>query len=231
MKIIATTRTRNEADNIDRFCQCYAWADLIIVADGGSTDDTVKRAKSYENVVVKHFDERVERNGQWRNPHGKHINFCIDIAMDYAADWVIFDDCDCVPTVALQSNLRDTMEATNKDVIMLYRLYVYGESQHFPKMNEPGQSIYAWRPDTGIRAWEGNPWKHRIINWSPEANNILRLERPLACLHYFCPDEETIQRKLDFYHMSLEQPHAEHPRYAESNGPLKLLPDWAKWKE
>ncbi|GAH78398.1 unnamed protein product, partial [marine sediment metagenome] len=46
MKIMATTRTRNEEKNIARFVMSYQWADKVLIADGGSTDDTVKIAKN-----------------------------------------------------------------------------------------------------------------------------------------------------------------------------------------
>jgi len=72
---VALVRTKNEERNIERFCFSYSLADAVLVADGGSTDNTIEIANSFHNVKVKHYKEKLIRNELWRNPHGKHINF------------------------------------------------------------------------------------------------------------------------------------------------------------
>ncbi len=224
MKIIAATRTRNEARNIDRFCRCYAWVDQVLVSDGGSDDDTIERALTYPNVLVRSFEEREYRNGLWRNPHGKHLNYLIAWARAEGADWLILDDTDCVPSVNLQEELGFIMETIDQSVIMLYRLYVWGDEEYFPDMSLPGQSLYAWRMTMPIIAWEGNPFSHRLSGWS-EAD-VLRLEHPFACLHFFFPDEETVKRKKEWREgIGI---HEEEPHPLTTFGPLKALPDWAR---
>ncbi len=62
MKIIATTRTKNEEENIERFCRSYidtGLADLVLIADGGSDDDTVAIAESVPNYMLKENGRRV----------------------------------------------------------------------------------------------------------------------------------------------------------------------------
>lgn len=225
MNIIVICRTRNEARNIERFCQAYAWADAILIADGGSTDNTLDLARTYHNVQVDLFTERVRSGDHWRNPHGKHINFMIDWASREQADWIIFDDCDCVPTVALQQDIRGILEDTPQKVCQLYRLYVWGSEQYFTDLNNAGQSLWGWHGSVPVRALEDNPWSHDII---PCWDSALNLEHPHACLHYFCPDPITVNRKLEFYRESGEQPEALHP--LEGCGSLAMLPDWAKWR-
>lgn len=228
MKIVVICRTRNEAHNIDRFCRAYAWADAVLIADGGSIDNTLDRARHYSNVRVDLFTEKVFSGDYWRNPHGRHINFMIDWAIREEASWIIFDDCDCVPSRTLQEDCRSILEDTDKKVILLYRLYLWGSDQYFPDLNKVGQSLWSWRADMPVRALEDNPWSHDIIPcWS--GDDVLNLEPPHACLHYFCPDEVTVKRKLSFYRDSGEQPEALHP--LEGCGPLKELPEWAKWRE
>lgn len=224
MKVIVTVRTRNEARNIGRFCLAYAWADAILIADGGSDDTTLDIARQFGNVKVDLFTQKVWQNDIWRNPYGRHINFLLDWALAEGADWIINDDCDCVPTVALQQDARGLMEDTAANVLELYRLYVWGHDEYFPRMNDPGQSLWAWRAGVPIRANEDDPWIHFMSGW----NEALKLEPPLAALHYFCPDPDTTNEKLKFYRESGEQSGAVHP--LESCGPLELLPDWAKWR-
>lgn len=224
MKIVALVRTRNELRNIDRFCKAYAWADAVLVADGGSDDDTIWRAKVYPNVKAKYFLERIERNGHWRNPHGKHINFLIDWGIAEGADWLIFDDCDCVPTQALRQEARRIFETATKPVVELYRLYIWGSDQYFPDMNLPGQSLYAWRADWPIRASEVDPMRHIITGWQPDTD-ALKLEPPYACLHYTWPDEVELQRKMDFY-AGIREVEMIHPLLCR--GALEELPGWAR---
>ena len=86
MKIVAMVRTRNEENNIERFCRSYDWVDEILVADGGSTDSTVKLACSFSNVRVRSFLGRtLMDNNLWRNPAGEHINFLIEWAEELDA--------------------------------------------------------------------------------------------------------------------------------------------------
>lgn len=226
MRIITIVRTLNEEKNIARFCLGYRWVDKIIVADGGSMDDTVSIANSFRNVEVHPFHQYIEgKEGLKRNPHGKHINYMINLAKEDGADWIIFDDCDCVPTEDLRLNAKtffDTCEVYGHKAIFLYRLYIYHDNQYFPDMNKPGQSLWAWKANTKLKADETNPWQHMILNIPNERYN---LEKPFCCLHYFCPDEETIQRKIEFYRRIAEIPEIVHP--LRTGGVLETLPEWA----
>ncbi len=59
MKIGVLVRTLNEAHRIGQFCEAYKLADRILVADGGSEDNTVSIAESFKNVEVKKFVEQI----------------------------------------------------------------------------------------------------------------------------------------------------------------------------
>lgn len=230
MKVVVTCRTRNEEKNIARFCECHSWADKIFIADGGSEDNTISIAKQFPNVEVRNFAEKIKRpTGIWRNPHGRHMNFMFQWAKNEGhAQWIIFDDCDCVPTKALQGSIRSFIDQAtdeNKRAIFLHRLYIYGQDRYFPKMNLPGQSLWAWKADCGIHAEEANPWAHVLLDIPPDR---LILEQPYSCLHYFCPDEETVDKKLKFYRESFEIPEFQHP--LQFGGQLAPLPDWAVYK-
>jgi len=61
MKIAVYAIALNEEKFIERFCESAADADLILIADTGSTDRTVELAKQFPNVVV--HDIRVK---PWR---------------------------------------------------------------------------------------------------------------------------------------------------------------------
>jgi len=224
MKIVVTARTLNEKNNVMRFCKSYWWADEVLLADGGSEDSTVLFAKKFPNVKVRYFGDKVYNNGYWRNPHGKHINFLIDWAYSLHPDWIIFDDCDCYPTDSLQKVARDILRTNHKSAAFAYRLYKYGADQYFPEMNEPGQSLWAWRPELDIRANEADPWSHEMINM-PKEHQISRLHEPFCLIHNFAPNPDVIEEKMRFYRESGQHPNIKHP--LEYGGRLAPLPEWA----
>jgi len=224
MKIVVCVRTLNEEKNIRRFMESYQWADKILVADSGSWDRTVEIAREYDNASVYHFTEKVYGKGYSRPPHGKHINALLRKAIyQDDADWVIFDDCDCVPNYLLRLNGRNLLEnLIGNDVVFAYRMYMYGDGMWFPDMSIPGQSLWAWRSDSCIWASEIDPLKHELLN-VPKVGEML--DFPYTLMHYFAPDEETIQKKLAFYNKYKPQESA-HP--LDFCGKPEPLPEWAR---
>ena len=228
VKIVMLLRVRNEEQNIGRFIKCYQdWVDLILVADGGSTDRTVKMALQFDKVKVRAFDELVEcDNDVWRNPGGRHINFLIDWAeKEEDADWLIMDDCDCFPTQALQKDGRAIIEQCAFDYIFFNRLYVYHKTQYFPRLNDAGTSLWSWRAgklqsDNEAIFAAGFSALRKVGKWER-----LNLCKPYAGLHCFAPDDEEIERKLKFYRDSGFSPNMLHP--LKFGGELEPLPDWA----
>ena len=227
MKIIVVVRTLNESKNIERFCMSYAWADQILIADGGSTDDTIHKAEMFENTYVYTFPDKVwHTDNIFSNPRGKHVNFLINWAKRWEADWIIFDDVDCVPTVDMQMSIRNTLTYTSADMVFAYRMYIIGEHEYFPEANVPGQSLYAWRKSVPVMADEENP---TMFSMNIPKRSRLNLEHPYSLLHYFYPDEETIQNKLKLYGITGDAGGVpKHPR--ELFGRVEKLPDFAKWK-
>ena len=54
-KIVVIVRTRDEKLRIGKFCESYEDADLIIVGDGGSLDNTKEIAEGFDNTLVLDF--------------------------------------------------------------------------------------------------------------------------------------------------------------------------------
>jgi len=234
VKVVVAVRTRNEEANIERFCRAYAWADAILVADGGSLDHTMDLASAFANVTVTEFGERVwSASGLWRNPHGRHINFVIDQAAALDPDWLIFDDCDCVPNAHLRKDARRVFQSASltsrpdtKSTVFAYRLFLGERETYYPDLNAPGQTLWAWRPSlVTIRAQEENPW----VQWMtgiPGTKRRTLLAEPYVLLHRVWPDEATITRKLDFYRRTGEIPNANHP--SQFAGRAVPIPTWAR---
>ena len=225
MKIVVITKSLNEEHNIANFCTGYDWANLILVADGGSTDRTKEIAQTFSNVKVKDFEQRVELpDGSFMNPEPAHVNFLIDWANEEEADWIILDGCDCWPNSLLRAKARDFFRwATVEDYdgIMLYRLYMWDHDHYLPKINEAGPSMWAWRPDrVDCHTPEDEPTFFDAVMPGPDPERCLILDPPYVCLHYFEPEKKA-KRYVVWG----------HPQSPIENGiywPPEPLPDWAR---
>ena len=197
MKIVALVRTLNEQRNIADFCAAYDWTDMVLVADGGSEDDTVFIAEQFPNVWVREFDVEIHYpSGYVENPHGRHFNFLSDWAREEEAEWVIFDDCDCRPNPILAQQARVLIEETDRRCIMVPRLHIWGTEEYLPKMTS-GPSLWAWKLDDQctIRGTD----KLYGLELENIPDDCLELSEPFCLLHYSYPDEETVQAKIAWY--------------------------------
>jgi len=223
MKVVVCVRTRDNADIIGRFCYCYRWADRILIADGGSVDNTKQIASTYSNVEVMDFPIKEVYGERWRNPFGKHFNFLMAWARSENPDWIIFDDSDCVPSSELQVYGKSFL-VSYVDAVYVERIYIKGDTQYYPQMNEPGASLWAWKASSDVYADE--EVENKLYNIPSE--NVMTLYPPYGLLHYFYPDEKTIQGKLDLYKATGELGNVPlHPN--EHMGQLKPIEGWMTW--
>lgn len=238
MKIVVTVRTRDEERRIAQFCESYADADLILVADGGSVDRTKEIAATYPNVVIRDFTERQPmQGGHWRNNDSDHANFLFAWAYGLHPDWVIYDDCDCRPNYLLKQDYRKILEETDANFVMVTRLYLWGEKQHFPNMAKPAETHTKWEPS--LYAWRGylDFWtidvppaydfrigSKRVTDLHKDST-VLDLMPPYCILHYSWDDPERTDQKVKIYRDSGLISGMLHP--LEFAGPLEDLPEWA----
>ncbi len=202
-KIIVTVRTLNEEANIADFCESYKWADLILITDGGSTDQTVRIAERLPRVKVLDVSHlQIPMAGSplgFITPEPHQTNIGIKWAVEQGADWIIRDEADCWPNPALRLEARQLLDAAAEPSVFVNRLYLWGGEEYFPKYNRAGQSLWAWRPDrANIYCDESRPLANGLKGLPPAPERLL-LEPPYVCLHHFCPDETTIERKRQYY--------------------------------
>ena len=229
MKITTIVRARNEEKNIGRFIEAYlnSGVDSIVVSDGGSDDKTIEIASSYDKVTVLNYGVRVEvENGLWRNPNGAHWNFLIKHAIGGGADWLLHDDADCVPNKNLQGVLRQRLEEASQNnikVALAYRIYMWKKDKYFPELDKPGQGLFGFTRDSGGWFKEDSPHVTELVDVSV-LDRVYKFEKPEVLLHYFCPDEETVEKKMRFYIDSGEIPGYLHP--LEGCGRLVEIESW-----
>lgn len=207
MKIVVAARCYNNAEYVHRFLRGYSFADEIVISDGGSTDGSVELLKGRVNLIQ--FSETETLNGHTWNPDAPHMNFVLDAAKSLDPDWLIFDDFDCVPTLDLRQVARDVFRDADNDQINAFRLYLWGEKQYFPLMNNYFDPIYtslwAWQPKRlDIRA--NLNLRHGTLT-GLATESIKRLETPFSLLHKSW-HPNTINDKINKYNaVGIEMSH------------------------
>lgn len=71
MKIAVYAISKNESQFVDRFCESAKDADYIVIADTGSTDDTVERSKAYTEHV---YSISIQ---PWRFDHARNASLAL----------------------------------------------------------------------------------------------------------------------------------------------------------
>lgn len=224
MKIVVAARCYNNVHYVNRFLRGYDFADQIVISDGGSTDGSIEALTGRDKVKLIHFDQKQNIGGFEFNEDAPHMNFVLDAAKALDPDWLIFDDFDCVPNAMLRITSRLIFEHCREPQVNAFRLYMWGDKEYFPTMNnrfDPNYtSLWAWKPkEIEIRA-DLSTRHGTLIGLYGDP---LRL-KPQTCLLHKSWHPDTIQAKIDKYN-AIGLP-MNHP--LNFAGVPEKLPPWAR---
>lgn len=148
--ISAVVLTLNEEESIARALSSLQWCDHLIVVDSGSTDDTLKIARSCGATVLEHkqsapFQITEQRNWALNHP-----------AVD--TEWVLFLDADEVVTPMLKSEIQSALSSQpSANAFFLAPRYLFlGKWLRFT------QGYPTWHPRLlrrGYDEFEGGVWE------------------------------------------------------------------------
>lgn len=150
MKIVVITRVKNEQRNLARYWNAWApVADLMLLADGGSTDQTITMAQMMDKVKVRSFTKAIDRNGYLFNPEGSQSNFLIKWAIEENADWIVYADCDEIPNYILKRSIRKILTMTMQPALWTRMVHFWGTDMIIPELhniNMTDRRVTAWCP-------------------------------------------------------------------------------------
>ncbi|APR36452.1 glycosyltransferase family 2 protein [Paraburkholderia sp. SOS3] len=171
--------TKNAALRLAQCLQSVAFADEIVVIDGGSTDTTVEIAQAHGARVVIDPD--------WPG-FGPQKNRALDAL---STTWVLSIDADEVVTPELAASIAAALAAPRADVYAIDRLSSF--CGHWIRH-------CGWYPD-----WIPRLFRRSAARFSDDlVHERLVFDTPIErlsgkLLHYSYEDLETVLRKLDAY--------------------------------
>lgn len=197
--------TKNESHAIGRCLESVSWADEIVVADSGSTDDTVN--------ICKAFGARVLVT-DWPG-FGPQKNRALDLA---TCDWVLSLDADEIVTPELQQEMLDAMSRDSADAWSFPR-----SSSYCGRFMKHG----GWWPDRIIRLFrrgKGRFSGDRVHERLIVEGRVGTLASPL--IHFAFSDLEEVLQKIDRYSTAGALSMAEKGRHASLSGAV-LRGSWS----
>jgi glycosyltransferase involved in cell wall biosynthesis len=133
MLLSCLLRTYNEERWLPRILPLLLkLCDEIVVADGGSTDDTEAIAINY--MAMGHNVTWVDASDTiiCTDPHFNHAGKQLNIGLaECRGDWVYTQDVDIVPCERYDLHLRKTLKATDHDALLMYGVHLIGDEHHY----------------------------------------------------------------------------------------------------
>lgn len=171
--------TQNEGENIRRSLESVKWADEIVVADSGSTDNTLDICQEFNCKII----------------HTKWLGFgkTKQVAVENCSnEWILVLDADEVVTRPLKLSIERILESPDYDGYRVKR-----NSFYLGKMIKH----CGWDKDYTLRLFNKNKGKfnNKVVHESVQINSgkIGVIKDPM--LHYTYPDINSHIQKMNRY--------------------------------
>jgi glycosyltransferase involved in cell wall biosynthesis len=151
-KISVITIALNEESMIEDCLKSVAWADELILLDGGSTDKTLQIAEKYQAKV---FPQEVKEK-DWASWHNQGKDEAL-------GDWIFYLDADERITPELQKEIMEIMKNKN------CQSSAFAVPRRNVLLGRP-MSFGGWYPDYQIRLFK----KEKLVKWQGKLH-----ERPI----------------------------------------------------
>jgi glycosyltransferase involved in cell wall biosynthesis len=177
-KLSVTIITKDEQENIRRCLESVAWVDEIIVADSGSTDDTL--------AICREFDCRILET-EWRG-YGPTKQLAAEAARH---DWVLSVDADEEVSEALRAELETVLASPGCRGYRIRRRSFYLGTL----IRHSG-----WNRDYPLRLFHRGfgRWNDRVVHESITVDGkVGTIESPL--LHYTYPTIDSHIDRMNLY--------------------------------
>ncbi len=162
-RLSVTIIAANEADRIGAAIRSVLWADEVLVVDSGSTDETVRVARSLGARVIETdwpgYRDQKNRAAEWA-----------------ANDWVLGLDADEVVPETLALEIQEILREPDAEGFEVARLgHWMGSAVHYG----------VWRPDRSVRLFNRarGRWSGGLVHERVEVSG--RVGRCRSDLHHF----------------------------------------------
>ena len=214
MKIAAQICMFNEMDkgNLVRCLNNVSqWADLIVIYDDASTDDSVSVAKKYTEHII-----RGEKNNQLEEQ--AHKQLILEKSIELGADWLMWIDCDeILDRAGTTGGFRSFVEQAKGDAYAFHEINLW-RGERWARIDE----LFEVQPGT-TKDWTGSPprsWFTRLWRVVPGIGfetkvevhgrlfpkNISHIQPcPIEVIHYGFSNYLQTMVKIGVDHMDKEE--------------------------
>lgn len=136
--------------------------DEVIVADGGSTDDTKVVAEMYGAKWVDASDTII-----CSDPHLNHAGDQLNRGLEHCqGGWVYTQDVDLIPCERFVQHLRRTLKETKHDALLTYGVHLVGDSEHYAGEMSLGPGVVQlFRNKPGVQFPDQPEHAHLILDY------------------------------------------------------------------
>lgn len=194
MKLIGFTQIYNEVEkgNLRRCLDSLSkYCDEIVIYDDASTDDSVKVAREYTDLIIE------GEVNEW-GKEAEHRQRLLELALSRNPDWIFWIDADeVIEKAGEEGKLRELCEKADKDSYAFHEVNLWRSPAYHRLDNSYNDGWFCrlWK-NTGELEIENKPGLHQRL--VPQGLNN-EGQSDIEILHYGFASDESILNKFTTY--------------------------------